>query len=120
MPIINTPRIPLADDAVIDHFRHSSVESALSHLSRVGLAEAHCYLLPPKYLSDGQRWRLRLALGLSRVNDGGTDISCLVCDEFTSLLDRISAAVVARVLRRAITPHSGLCALVACSRPDLL
>jgi ABC-type ATPase with predicted acetyltransferase domain len=130
IPLINIPRIPLSRQAVIDHFPHITIESALRHLSRVGLAEAHCYLLPPKYLSDGQRWRLRLALALSRARKtyhlGGmgsrilVPVSCLFCDEFTSLLDPISACVVARVLRRAITPDSNLCALLACSPTDIL
>ena len=126
IPLINIPRIPLTRRAVIDHFSQISIESALSHLSRVGLAEAHCYLLPPKHLSDGQRCRLRLALALSATNNSprrvcfSTPSSCLLSDEFTSLLDPISASVVARVLRRAITPDSNLCALLACSRTDIL
>src|SRR5882724_549879 len=35
IPLINIPRIPLTHEAVIDHFPHISIESALSHLSRV-------------------------------------------------------------------------------------
>ena len=117
IPMINMPRIALSRKAVIDHFPHIAIESALAHLSRVGLAEAHCYLLPPRYLSDGQRWRVRLALALSQPAD---QCRCLLSDEFTSLLDSTTAAVVARVLRRAITPDSNLCALLACSRSDIL
>ena len=130
IPLINIPRIRLTRHAVIDHFPHISIESALSHLSRVGLAEAHCYLLPPRYLSDGQRWRLRLALALSRISNPvemrgmgsctQLPVSCLLSDEFTTLLDPITACVVARVLRRAISPDSNLCALLACSRTDIL
>jgi ABC-type ATPase with predicted acetyltransferase domain len=117
IPAINIPRIALSYRAVIDHFPHISVESALAHLSRVGLAEAHCYLLPPRHLSDGQRWRLRLALALSRDSDG---FGCLIADEFTSLLDTLSASVVSRVLRRAITEDFNRCAILACSRTDIL
>src|SRR6267142_702253 len=114
IPIINIPRIPLNRRPVIDHFPHISIESALGHLSRVGLAEAHCYLLPPRHLSDGQRWRLRLALALSLVDANSRrvcfstppSLHCLLSDEFTTLLDPITASVVARVLRRAITPNS--------------
>jgi len=135
IPLINIRRIPLSSKPVIDHFQSSSIEGALSHLSRVGLAEAHCYLLPPRHLSDGQRWRLRLALALcdlSKDQDRGgmgnciqlpvssRHPSCLLCDEFTSLLDPITACVVARVLRRAVTPESNLCAILACSRTDIL
>jgi len=128
IPIINIPRILLTRRPVIDHFPHISIESALSHLSRVGLAEAHCYLLPPRHLSDGQRWRLRLALALSLADTNSRrvcfstppSLHCLLSDEFTTLLDPVTACVVARVLRRAITPESNLCAGLACSRTDIL
>lgn len=116
MPIINIQRIGLSGRAVIDQFGHVSIESALAHLSRVGLAEAHCYLLPPGRLSDGQRWRLRIAMALSRESDRRC---CLICDEFASLLDSITAAVVARVLRRAVSASPKLCAIVASSRGDI-
>src|SRR6185436_6080968 len=109
--------IPLGRSAVIDHFRHISIESALAQLSRVGLAEAHCYLLPPRYLSEGQRWRLRLALALSHESNAGR---YLLCDEFTSLLDPITASVMARVLRRAVTGESNLGAVVASCRSDIV
>jgi len=115
--MIDVARIALGRSAVIDHFRHISIESALAHLSRVGLAEAHCYLLPPRYLSDGQRWRLRLALALSYDSDAAR---CLLCDEFASLLDPITASVVARVLRRAVTGESNLGAVVASCRSDIV
>jgi ABC-type ATPase with predicted acetyltransferase domain len=117
IPLINIPRIRLLSKPVIDHFPHITIKSALTHLSRVGLAEAHCYLLPPRYLSDGQRCRLRLALALSQDSD---QPRCLISDEFTSLLDSITAPIVARVLRRAISPDSNLFALLACSRTDIL
>src|SRR5881628_3088939 len=116
--MIDIARIRLSRGAVIDHFPHIAVESALAHLSRVGLAEAHCYLLPPRCLSDGQRWRLRLALALSQ-HDGG-QLRCFLCDEFATLLDPLTACVVARVLRRAISPESNLCAVVACARSDII
>jgi ABC-type transporter Mla maintaining outer membrane lipid asymmetry ATPase subunit MlaF len=133
IPTINIPRIRLTRHAVIDHFPHISIESALAHLSRVGLAEAHCYLLPPRHLSDGQRWRLRFALALSHhFRDDGcatgglsasapsSQLHCFLGDEFTTLLDPITACVVARVLRRAISTDSNLCAILACSRTDIL
>jgi uncharacterized protein len=116
--ITDISKIILPRGPVIDLFSHISVEAALAHLSRVGLAEAHCYLAPARRLSDGQRWRLRLALALS--HHRAHQPTCLLADEFTTLLDHVSAAVVARVLRRAIAPASNLCALLACSRQDIL
>jgi ABC-type ATPase with predicted acetyltransferase domain len=42
-----------------------------------------------------------------------------VCDEFAAVLDRVSAAIVARALRRAIDATPGLSAVVATSHDDL-
>jgi ABC-type methionine transport system ATPase subunit len=49
-----------------------------------------------------------------------SSLHCLLSDEFTSLLDPLTAPIVARVLRKSISPHSDLCALLACSRTDIL
>jgi ABC-type ATPase with predicted acetyltransferase domain len=43
----------------------------------------------------------------------------LVADEFAAVLDRVTAMVVARALRRAIDASAGLCAVVASSHDDL-
>ncbi|HSI37187.1 MAG TPA: ATP-binding cassette domain-containing protein [Tepidisphaeraceae bacterium] len=91
---------------------------ALESLSRVGLGEVWSYLRHPNQLSDGQRWRLRLAVGLGRAErrPGG---AVLAADEFGALLDRITARVVARCVRRAIT-NTALSAVVATSHEDLI
>jgi hypothetical protein len=59
IPIINIAGIRLLRKPVIDHFSHTSIESALLHLSRVGLAEAHCYLrhLRPLFYPSAHRHR---------------------------------------------------------------
>ncbi len=44
----------------------------------------------------------------------------LACDEFAAMLDRVSAAIVARTLRRAVTGSPHLCAVVATSHDDLV
>lgn len=83
------------------------IELALELLSRVGLAEAWTYLRTPAELSDGQRWRLVLALAVARAmyagaRDRSTVIAMIAMDEFAALLDRITARIVARALRRLI------------------
>jgi ABC-type polar amino acid transport system ATPase subunit len=117
MPVVYWPRLRRDATAVIDLFGHISVEAALLCLSRVGLAEAHCYLVPARMLSAGQRWRLQLALALSRDDSVAR---CLMIDEFGSVLDPLTATIVARVLRRSITAESNLCAMVASSRESLV
>ncbi|MFQ5734917.1 MAG: ABC transporter, partial [Planctomycetaceae bacterium] len=65
------------------------VEESLPLLSSCGLGEAHLLLRTPQELSDGQRYRFRLALALSRKPNW------IVADEFSATLDRTLAQVVA-------------------------
>ena len=106
---------PWGDGLVIDQFG-DDVESALRTLGQFGLGEAHTYLCPPGLLSDGQQWRLRLARA---VHDAGDAPGILVADEFAAILDRVTALVVARALRRAITATPSLAAVVATGHDDL-
>lgn len=103
--------------AVVDLFPSLSVENTLELLSRFGLAEAHTYLLRPGELSDGQRWRLRLAMALHRASRRKQ--TCVACDEFAAMLDDVTARIVARRLRRIVEPSSGMSAVLATCRNDL-
>ena len=105
--------------SVVDCFPRLSVEETLRTLCRVGLGEVCTYLLRPRQLSDGQKWRLKLALCLehARVSDDD-EPPCIVCDEFAALLDRVTARIVARLLRRAVD-DAGIRAVVATSHDDL-
>lgn len=78
------------------------VVEALRLLSAVGLAEARDYLRPPRNLSEGQRFRLKLAMALARPAAAAPAPLTLVCDEFAASLDDLTAAVVARCLRRVV------------------
>jgi ABC-type ATPase with predicted acetyltransferase domain len=103
-----------ADDETIE----SGIVEALRLLSAVGLAEARDYLRPPRKLSAGQRFRLRLAMALARPT--GESPLVLVGDEFAASLDDLTAAVVSRCLRRAVDARrSWLGAIVATGRAAL-
>jgi ABC-type ATPase with predicted acetyltransferase domain len=110
--------IPLPDRPVIDLFcsqnkpTDTQIIAALELLSRVGLGEVWTYLRTPSQLSDGQRWRLRLALALCKTN------RILFADEFAANLDSVTAAVVARTLRKSITAPR--IAVVATCRDELI
>src|SRR5262249_22003749 len=98
---IDLNKIRLSNRPVIDCFPKTPLPEVLKLLSQVGLAEAWTYLRTPRELSDGQRWRLRLAMaihGSTRTNRR----TLLVADEFAALLDRVTAIVIARALRRAV------------------
>ncbi len=117
---IDLNRIELLDEPLIDCFGDLPVEKILHALSRFGLAEAWTYLRTPTELSDGQKWRVKLSLGLIHASSN-LEIRdpMLICDEFCALLDRVTAAIVARSLRRAIS-DCGASAIVATSHDDLL
>ena len=129
--VIDVNAIALAPVACVDQFGHE-LAGALDLLNRVGLGEACTYLRQPAELSDGQRWRLRLAVALHRamgMHDrrhappARASAIVLAADEFCAVLDRVSAAVVARALRRTIDRlcRAGLpiAAMLATSHEDL-
>lgn len=120
---IDVQRMRLPDVPTVDCFGPDvPTLDALKLLSRVGLGEAWTYLRTPKEISDGQRWRLRLALALHASDQVSTDLNpILVCDEFAALLDRLTAWVIARMLRRALRAKgSRVGAIVATSHEDLI
>ncbi len=65
---IDLRRLPLPDRPIIDCLGRS-LDEALSDLSHVGLAEAWTYLKKPRQLSEGERWRLRLAIAMRQATD---------------------------------------------------
>jgi ABC-type ATPase with predicted acetyltransferase domain len=110
------------DRALIDCFPRATAADAMRQLSRVGLCEAFLALRRSRELSDGQRWRLRLALALHRAHTktrtpSGAGPILLLCDEFAALLDRLTAMVISRSLRRLIRTPIG--AILATSHDDL-
>lgn len=116
---VNVNRIPLPGPAVIDCLPHLPLEQALLHLSRLGLGEVWTYLMRPADLSTGQRCRLRLAAALGP-SPQAPPTRILACDEFAALLDPLTACIVARAVRRAVTPTSCRAAVLVSSRPHLI
>jgi hypothetical protein len=120
---IDIAEISLPKRPVVDCFDETAtLGQVLGCLSRVGLGEAATYLRTPSELSDGQRWRLRMAMAMHHVQGAAAGKTVIVADEFAATLDRISAMVVARALRRSIDASSacGPAAIVATSHTDLL
>ena len=125
------------------------LEGALRLLSAAGLADAFLLLRRARELSDGQRYRLRLALALDALlahpnaepgtrnaeqhspnpgAPGAADGCCqalarglrlLVADEFCSTLDRLCARAVAYRVRRLADTH-GLTVVAASAHDDLV
>jgi ABC-type ATPase with predicted acetyltransferase domain len=104
--------IPLETDrAVVDCF-DGDLDAALAHLARAGLSEAHLCLRAPADLSEGQRFRYRLAQFFA------SDAHVLLADEFGATLDRVTARVVAHQLGKFVRA-SGRTAVLATTHEDL-
>ena len=81
-------QLELGKQALIDAL-DLSFEESMKLYTQCGLGEARLLLRTPVELSEGQRYRFRLALALSRKPNW------ILADEFTASLDRTTASVIA-------------------------
>lgn len=86
---IDLPEIPLIDQIGKD------TSDAVRILSIAGISDAYLFIRKPSELSDGQRYRFRLAKAI----ETGADV--WVADEFLAVLDRVAAKVIAFSLQKA-------------------
>ena len=100
------------DKTLIDCIKGDFFDS-LKVLSRAGLSDVFTILNTPARLSEGQKYRYRLARALL------SDKKVIFADEFCSSLDRITAAVISHNIHRCVT-GSGKIFVLASSHDDLL
>lgn len=91
----------------------SPLHETMSLLAACGLGEAQLLLRTAAELSDGQRYRFRLACGLARKP------RWILADEFTAALDRTLARVIAFNLRK-LAARLGVGCLLATTHADIL
>lgn len=112
------------DRPLVDCFDPVPLEQVLQTLSLAGLNDAFVMLRKPSELSDGQRYRLRLAQTMRLVADGSAGSSPRLCvmlaDEFGATLDRLTAAVIARNVRKWTRRQGHVCFIAATTHDDLL
>ena len=80
------------------------VDDGSATLAACGLSEARLLLRTPAELSDGQRYRFRLALRPGPEAHGAAPRRSCSADEFAAVLDRTLAKVVAFNVRKLVTP----------------
>ena len=104
-----------ADRAVIDCIGQpgQTTIEMMRLLSYAGLSEVYHFLNSPANLSEGQKYRFRLACCLA----SGKKI--VFADEFASNLDRITAGVIAYNVRR-FAKRNGVTFFLASSHEDIL
>jgi ABC-type ATPase with predicted acetyltransferase domain len=85
----------------------------LKVLSIAGLNDVFCVLNRPANLSDGEKWRFRLAMALAAGK------GFVFADEFCSELDRVTAAVIAYNVHK-FAKQAGVTFILASSHEDTL
>ena len=117
---LDPPGVPLAD--ALAGKLPGGFDAACALLSKCGLAEPRLFLRTPAELSDGQRFRYRLALAVARatarVGGDGRTPGVVACDEFAAVLDRTLAAAVAHNVRR-LCDATGAGFLLATTHDDV-
>lgn len=97
---------------VIDQLGKTTAD-ALGLLSMAGLNDAYLFVRKPSEMSDGQKYRLKIA----KLIESGADV--WVADEFGAVLDRVTAQVVASNFQRAAR-KVGATVIVATTHEDLI
>lgn len=101
-PVICADALPaLADVPLVDAF-DLPLPRVTSLLAQAGLGDAFVMLRKPAELSDGQRYRLRIAQLIDHA-ERQNEPTIIIADEFGATLDRMTAQVVARSLRRWVS-----------------
>lgn len=112
LEVADLDRVELLDKPLIDQIGKTTQE-ALNFLSIAGLNDAYLFIRKPCELSDGQRYRFRLA----KVIESGAQV--WVADEFLAVLDRVTAKVLAFNLQK-IARKVGATVIVATTHTDMV
>lgn len=104
---LTLPDVPLVDAL------SGGIETRLGLLAACGLGEARLMLRTPAELSDGQRYRFRVAFAVA------SGAAFILLDEFAAVLDRTLAKVLAFNVRK-LASRSGVGVLCATTHDDLL
>lgn len=104
--------LPESDGAVIDHI-DADVFDSLRILSFAGISDVMSVLQNPSKLSDGQKYRYKLAKVLAQ------NKKIIFADEFCSNLDRVTACVIAYHLKK-FAKRTGTIFVLASAHDDLL
>lgn len=110
--VMNIDGVEFEDKPLIDQIGGDSMAEAIRLLSIAGLSDAYLYIRKPHELSDGQRYRFRLA----KLVEANADV--WVADEFGAVLDRVTAKIVAWNLAK-VARSLGKTLIVATTHTDL-
>lgn len=110
--IADIDAVEFKDCSLIDQIG-KDVQEALNLLSIAGLNDAYLFIRKPSELSDGQKYRFRLA----KVIESGANV--WTADEFLAVLDRTAAKVIAYNIQK-IARKVGATLMVATTHDDMV
>lgn len=110
--VVNLDAVILEDKPLIDQIGKDT-NDAIRILSVAGINDAYLYVRKPAELSDGQRYRFRLAKAIE------TGAQVWVADEFLAVLDRTAAKVIAFSLQK-VARKVGATLIVATTHTDMV
>jgi len=113
LQVADIDEVPLDNTKPLIDQIGSSTTEALTLLSIAGLNDAYLFVRKPNELSDGQRYRFRLA----KIIESGAKV--WVADEFLAVLDRTTAKVIAFNLQK-IARKVGATLMVATTHTDMV
>lgn len=103
---------------VVDVFGEEEIDVIVGRLARVGLGEASILGRVVETLSVGERYRLELAAAIWQAQRSPQGV-LVVCDEFTSALDEVTAWAVSSALVRSVRASGHVAVLVSTWREEL-
>lgn len=112
LKVADLNKIELEERPVVELLGGSTNE-ALDLLAKAGISDAWIYIRKPSELSDGQRYRLKLAMLMD------SDADVWIADEFGAVLDRVTARVVAFSMQK-VSRRAGKTFMVATTHDDMV
>jgi hypothetical protein len=110
--VVNLDAVAFEDKPLIEQIG-TDTNHAIELLAIAGINDAYLYARKPSELSDGQRYRLRLAMAV----ESGANV--WVADEFLAVLDRTAAKVIAFSLQKTAR-RMGATLMVATTHTDMV
>ena len=110
---VNLARIKLPRDKTLIDCIDADMLTSLRMLSEAGLNDVFCILNQPANLSDGQKYRFRLAMAMA------AEKKFIFADEFCCGLDDITAAVISYNIHK-FAKRTGTTFILASSHEDIL
>jgi ABC-type ATPase with predicted acetyltransferase domain len=110
--VSNINDVVLKEKPIVELIGNTTNE-AVSLLQMAGIGDAYLLLRKPSQLSDGQKYRLKIALLLEQ------DADVWICDEFGAVLDRKTAKLLAFTLWK-MSEKRNVTAVIATTHKDLV